>query len=300
MSIMLPDDLVWVLNLLGFMWPEADEDKLREAAQHWREFAAEVGHVTQDANRVAATVAGENRGSSIDAFHQHWQGVGGSSGSLAQTQQAAEIVADVLDGYAAVVVIAKGIVIAQLIALAAELTATTVGAIFTFGAAEAAAPEEIGLTQIVVRDALHEVETHVEEEVAQKLGQEAKTIFEDVAKQEGAQIEKAVAHDLEKTAADKSLAVIGRFEDTKVARSWPGHEVLNLPDGTWSLAKNDEWVGSVIQRKMGVYIASNMTWENIWNAARSEPRVFWREYQQFMAAGYSWGEGWNLLPPGVP
>jgi hypothetical protein len=29
MSLTLPDDLTWVLNLLGFMWPEADEDKLR-------------------------------------------------------------------------------------------------------------------------------------------------------------------------------------------------------------------------------------------------------------------------------
>src|SRR5437879_918082 len=29
MSLMLPEELVWVLNLLGFNWPQADEDRLR-------------------------------------------------------------------------------------------------------------------------------------------------------------------------------------------------------------------------------------------------------------------------------
>lgn len=42
---MLPDPLEWVLDMLGFNWPHADEDKLIQCAQVWRQFANEVaGH----------------------------------------------------------------------------------------------------------------------------------------------------------------------------------------------------------------------------------------------------------------
>ena len=35
----------------------------------------------------------------------------------------------------------------------------------------------------------------------------------------------------------ETIAVIGRQWDTAVAKDWPGHKVLDIPD--WSLAKND-------------------------------------------------------------
>jgi hypothetical protein len=66
MSLTLPDDLTWVLNLLGFMWPQADEDKLRACAQAWRNFGAEVTRINQDARLVAAHVTADNSGT----FHR--------------------------------------------------------------------------------------------------------------------------------------------------------------------------------------------------------------------------------------
>jgi hypothetical protein len=177
MSLLLPSELAWVLNLLGFNWPEADEDKLVEAAQHWRDFAAEVGHIMDDANRHATQVRAENTGLAIEAFGQYWEGIGGPGGHLIQARQSAEVVADVLDGFAAVVVAVKAAVIVQLGILAAELTATTVGAVFTFGAAEAAAPAEVAVTRIAVREIIDRIVTHIEEEVAQKLSGEALQVF---------------------------------------------------------------------------------------------------------------------------
>jgi hypothetical protein len=80
MSLTLPDELTWVLNLLGFMWPEADEDKLRACAQAWRDFGADVAQINQEGRLVAAQVTADNRGESIDAFERYWHGVGGSGG----------------------------------------------------------------------------------------------------------------------------------------------------------------------------------------------------------------------------
>ena len=41
MSMMLPDELEWVLEMLGYNWPTADEDKLKDSAKLWRKFGDE-------------------------------------------------------------------------------------------------------------------------------------------------------------------------------------------------------------------------------------------------------------------
>jgi hypothetical protein len=89
--------------------------------------------------------------------------------------------------------------------------------------------------------------------------------------------------------------VIGRRWDTAVAKDWPGHEVLDITD--WSVAKNDQWVQSIIGRKMPVYVASPATWSNLWDAAKNRPTVFGRELRQLSEAGYTWN-GYTLMPPG--
>lgn len=93
------------------------------------------------------------------------------------------------------------------------------------------------------------------------------------------------------------IAVIGRQGDTAVAKDWAGHEVLDLPANQWSLARNDEWVQSVVERKMDVYVGSNTTWDNLWDATNARPTVFGRELKQFTDAGYRW-DGWYLRAPG--
>lgn len=95
----------------------------------------------------------------------------------------------------------------------------------------------------------------------------------------------------------RDIAVIGRQADTEIAENWAGHEVLNLPPKEWSIPKNDEWVQSVIDRKMDVYVGSNPTFENMWDVVKNRPTVFSRELSQFRAAGYTW-DGWTLRAPG--
>jgi len=90
-------------------------------------------------------------------------------------------------------------------------------------------------------------------------------------------------------------AVIGRQWDTEVARDWPGHEVLNLPD--WTIQKNDQWVQSVAERRLDVYVGSPTTYDNLWDAAEGRQTVFARELDQLTKAGYTW-DGYTMRPPG--
>jgi nucleic acid/nucleotide deaminase of polymorphic system toxin len=172
MSVMLDPKLVFVLNLIGFNWPQADEDKLRESARHWREYASQLEHVIADTNRTLTQVRADHSGESIDALEQHWRQFGVH---LTQAHEAAGVVAEVLDGFALAVETLKFAVIAQLVILAGELAATTGAAILTFGVAEAAAPEEIAITQIAMRWLTREGIQKAERLVAEKI---AKTVTE--------------------------------------------------------------------------------------------------------------------------
>lgn len=84
----------------------------------------------------------------------------------------------------------------------------------------------------------------------------------------------------------KDIKVIGRLEDTAVAKDWKGHDVLNDPN--WTLAKNDEWVNAGIKNKQDFYIASPMTEKNLvsTNPKYPGPTVYAREIDMLKKAGY--------------
>ena len=182
MSVTLPGELVWALNMLGFTWPEADEDQLRACAQHWRDFSAEVGNVLADSNRAAAQVVSENRGDSIDAFERYWQGIGGGGGHLVEAQEAASLAADCLEAFALVVEGLKAAVIAQLVVFAAEFAAAQLAASLTFGLAEGAAAAEVVATRSVVRALLDDGVKRVTSQVLQQVRSRAREIFAQMLK----------------------------------------------------------------------------------------------------------------------
>jgi uncharacterized protein RhaS with RHS repeats len=79
------------------------------------------------------------------------------------------------------------------------------------------------------------------------------------------------------------IKVLGRLEDTKVARDWDGHDVLNIPD--WTIKKNDQWVEQGIKNKQEFYTASPEK-GNLWDAAANRETVYARELNQIKGAGY--------------
>ncbi|WP_437050419.1 toxin glutamine deamidase domain-containing protein [Streptomyces sp. enrichment culture] len=175
--MMLPDELEWVLQMLGYNWPTADEDKLRESAQLWRTFGDDVTGLHTAANASARTVVAHNAGESIDAFTKAYAkfdgGSGGSDGYLADAAQAAYIIANVLESCAYLVEFAKWAVIAQLIALAIEIAAAQVAAPFTFGLSEVAALGATQATRLIVRRLLDELKQALMEAVVEALKEPA-------------------------------------------------------------------------------------------------------------------------------
>ena len=159
MSLMLPTDLAWVLNLLGFNWPNVDEDQLRTAAADHRRLAAQVEQAKADGTSGAGVVTGANTGRSVQAFASKWGSV--SASHLGRLQTVYELTADAQDLMAEVVAGAKGAVIAQLIALAAEITTAVAASVVTFGLSDAAGLAATALTKVTVQEILNELERQV-------------------------------------------------------------------------------------------------------------------------------------------
>ncbi|MEU3529769.1 DUF6531 domain-containing protein [Streptomyces sp. NPDC038707] len=61
-----------ILLKLGLWWPEADSDKLRDAAKAWRTFANAVDDVRSPVHRSASSIIHHNTGESIEAFEKFW------------------------------------------------------------------------------------------------------------------------------------------------------------------------------------------------------------------------------------
>jgi len=157
-SVELPSELAWVLNLLGFNWPNIDEDTLRAAAAADRALAARAATARGHGDAAAEIITTRNSGASIDAFSKHADKV---SVHLGRLKQVYDLTADALDAIAVVVEGAKIAVVAQLAALAAEIAAAAAASIFTFGLSDAAGLAATALTRITVEQILDELERQV-------------------------------------------------------------------------------------------------------------------------------------------
>lgn len=62
---------------------------------------------------------------------------------------------------------------------------------------------------------------------------------------------------------NENIKVIGRRYDTDVAKGWPGHEVLDVPDNVWSQSLNDAWIQEGINSRQTFYTASPETPANV-------------------------------------
>ncbi|MGX1886341.1 toxin glutamine deamidase domain-containing protein [Streptomyces sp. NPDC055287] len=150
--MMLPDELEWVLKMLGYNWPTANEDLLRDSAALWRKFGDDAQKLRTRADTSARTVVAHNAGESIDKFTTHYKKFSdGSDGYLANASEAAYIIANTFEAAAYLVEFAKYAVIVQLIALAIQIAAAAAASIVTFGLSAAAGMAATQITRLAVR-----------------------------------------------------------------------------------------------------------------------------------------------------
>jgi hypothetical protein len=83
-----------------------------------------------------------------------------------------------------------------------------------------------------------------------------------------------------------NIKVIGRLEDTAVAKRWSGHDVLDIPK--WSIDQNMQWVDEGIANKQTFYLASPEAGNMIHTSGKfsGHPTVYAQELERIRNAGY--------------
>lgn len=73
MGMMLPNELVWVMEKLGFEWPDIDEDEVRKGATLVRNFGGDLEGVIQAVDRrVNGEIGGAMRGQTGPSTMSAW------------------------------------------------------------------------------------------------------------------------------------------------------------------------------------------------------------------------------------
>lgn len=72
MGIELPADLADLAGRTGVRWPAADEDKMREVAQAWRDTGQKITALVSEADTTARSALSTTEGASADAARDHW------------------------------------------------------------------------------------------------------------------------------------------------------------------------------------------------------------------------------------
>ncbi|WP_407549591.1 PE-PGRS family protein [Streptomyces sp. Pv4-95] len=195
----LPEEVSWVLDLLGYSWPDADEDKLFEAASIWRNFAEQVNQASNLGTSAANEVVSANSGDAVDGFSEEWGAFSGGSGSgdnyLRDAAAAAEVIALAFDAAAIAVIAGKIAVIVQLVMLAVELIAAQAAAPFTLGLSELGAAGATQATRVMVRQILDKIKREVMEAATKAMEHATMDAIKNLAK-------KAVSKEARKLAMD--------------------------------------------------------------------------------------------------
>ena len=186
MSLVLPDALTWVLDIVGVDWPNVDEDQLRSSADELRQMSQELTSDTGDAKSQIEQMLQNNSSQSLELFEGLWNKVAGSH--LPQVAQGMNVVAGALDVGAVIVVGMKVAAIAQLAILAAEIISDQVEAAFTFGASEALIPVQTIATREIMKTIEKKIIDQLEQQVTNAVEQPVVDALTSVAENLGTQL----------------------------------------------------------------------------------------------------------------
>lgn len=95
MSVELPGEVAWFLNLIGVPWPNVDEDQVRVFAQHVRTFAENIDGTHQAASSTIRQMSAAYQGSSYEQLVASWARM--SNDHMRELVDACHTVATALD-----------------------------------------------------------------------------------------------------------------------------------------------------------------------------------------------------------
>jgi hypothetical protein len=157
MGLQLPGELATFLNIIGYDWPQADEERLFEACQTFLGFGGTLQSITADATKAASAVWDGNVGNDISAFAAHWHDEDGPARILDSSSTASTLIGAGMAVCAAIVLALKVQVIVQLVTLAIQIAQAIASAVVTFGASLAEIPIFQQITRILVGKLIDQV-----------------------------------------------------------------------------------------------------------------------------------------------
>lgn len=154
MGLQLPGELISLLGLLGYNWPEADEEQLYDLGSRWMTFSGTLSSSISGMDDVAASVWQTNSGDAISAFQQNWSDPESPPANLRDGADGANLIGVGLLVAAGIVLTLKINVIVQLTMLAIEIAQAVATAPETFGASLAEIPIFKEITGLIINELL--------------------------------------------------------------------------------------------------------------------------------------------------
>ncbi|WP_218126530.1 hypothetical protein [Glycomyces sambucus] len=120
--------------MLGYDWPEPDEEKLYNLGDTWTNLADQITGAIDKLDAAAKTVIDNNIGEEIAAFKSEWEDGESAVRNIADIGEPSNIISIGLMIAAGVVLALKMQMIVQLITLAIQIAQAIATAVVTFGA----------------------------------------------------------------------------------------------------------------------------------------------------------------------
>ena len=121
MGLQLPSELVGLLNMLGYNWPESDEESIFNLAGELTGMADQISGRVESLNAAASTLLESNFGAEIDAFRSEWDDAESAVRNIADAANPTNLINIGLTIAAGVVLALKVQVIVQLVILAFQI-----------------------------------------------------------------------------------------------------------------------------------------------------------------------------------
>lgn len=150
MGLDIPSELASLLSMLGYEWPESDEESIFNLAGEWTGMADQISGKVESLNAAAKTLVENNFGADIDAFNEEWADSESAVRNIADAADPTNIINIGLTIAAGIVLALKVQVIVQLVMLAFQIAQAIATAAVTFGASLVQIPIFKTITGIIV------------------------------------------------------------------------------------------------------------------------------------------------------
>jgi hypothetical protein len=167
MSVVLPNELVWVLGAIGVTWPNIDEDQLRSMADQFRQVAADLEDQHAGAMQDVEQMLALNSSSSLEIFQALWSKVSGQH--LKDLGEGIKVLAEAISIGADIIEAMKVAAIAEFVAFAAQTAAVAAESIATLGLGSGLEAVVVETTRTVVKGIIDQAVSQVGYQIKQAM-----------------------------------------------------------------------------------------------------------------------------------